>query len=345
MFEMLPALHILIIALLAFAVGFATQRGSICSILAARQIVETGKATRLVAFVTATLWALVVVVPLSWFNKDSFFLSPSYDISAAAVLGGALYGLGTFINGGCMFGTVGRIASGNLSFLTALPGIAFGAGLGAAVAFPKLAFVQADSPLRAPSLGGFTALMVAAVFVGLAVLGIARTHRRAGVTVGQVLRASRWRTAFAMMIIGILGGLLFATGAPWSYPTLLRQVGNVTWAQKAMFAPTTIIGPLAIFAGAVTAAALGGRFVLRSVSSAQLGRSLAGGATMGFATILIPGGNDSILLSALPSLAVHAAVAYCVMLAVQISLTLVATRWKVASVRRASAVRKASEPS
>jgi hypothetical protein len=140
-----------------------------------------------------------------------------------------------------------------------------------------------------------------------------------------------------MMIIGILGGLLFATG-------LLRQVGNMTWGQKAMFASTTIIGPLAIFAGAVTAAALGGRFVLRRVSSAQLGRSLAGGATMGFATILIPGGNDSILLSALPSLAIHAAVAYCVMLAVQISLTLVATRWKIASMRRASAVRKASEP-
>ena len=35
---------------------------------------------------------------------------------------------------------------------------------------------------------------------------------------------------------------------------------------------------------------------------------------MGFATILIPGGNDSILLSALPILATHAAVAYCVML-------------------------------
>ncbi len=37
-------------------------------------------------------------------------------------------------------------------------------------------------------------------------------------------------------------------------------------------------------------------------------------------------------------------VAYCVMLAVQICLTLVARRWKVASVHRASAVRKAPEP-
>ncbi len=333
-FEMLPALHVLIIALLASGVGFATQRGSICSILAARQVAETGRATRLVAFIRAALWALVIVVPLSWFSKGSIFLSPSYDISVAAFLGGALYGLGTFINGGCMFGTVARIALGNLSFLTALPGVALGAGLGTAVALPHLAFVQADSPLREPGFGAFAVLMVAAGFVGLAVVGIARTHRRAGLRVGQVLRASRWRTAFAMMIIGILGGLLFATGSPWSYPTLLRQVGNLTLGQKAMLAPTTIIGPLAVLAGAITASALGGRFVLRAASGAQLGRSLVGGATMGFATILVPGGNDTLLLSALPSLAAHGAVAYLAMFGVQLSLSVVAARWKKARAHR-----------
>jgi uncharacterized protein len=335
-FEMHTALFGLVIALLAFGVGFATQRGSICSILAARQIAETGKATRLVAFVTATLWALVIVVPLSWVNNDSFFLSPSYDISFAALLGGALYGLGTFINGGCMFGTVARIASGNLSFLTVLPGIALGAGLGTAVAFPYLAFVEAASPLREPGFGGFAVLAVAAGLVGVAVVSVARTHQRAGVTLAQLLRASRWRTAVAMMIIGILGGLLFATGAPWSYPTLLRQVGNLTWGHEARFAPTTIIGPLALLAGAITAAALGGRFVLRTVSRVQLGRSLAGGATMGFATILIPGGNDSLLLSTLPSLAMHGALAYVTMLAVQISLSVVAKRWKDRNMRGAT---------
>ena len=320
--------YLLLIALLAFGVGFATQRGSICSILAARQIAETGRATRLVAFVTASLWALVIVVPLSWFSRNSIFLSPSYDVSVAAFLGGALYGLGTFINGGCMFGTVARIASGNLSFVTALPGIALGAGLGTAVAFPHLAFVQVDSPLREPGLGGSVVLMVAAGFVSLAVVGIARTHRRAGLRAGQVLRASRWRTAIAMMVIGISGGLLFATGAPWSFPTLLRQVGNLALGQKVNFAPATIIGPLAVLAGAFTAAVLGGRLIVGTISMAQLGRSLAGGATMGFATILVPGGNDTLLLSALPSLAMHGAVAYLAMLGVQISLSVVAKGWK-----------------
>jgi len=38
---MLPALNVLVISVIAFRVGFATQRGSICGILAARQIAET----------------------------------------------------------------------------------------------------------------------------------------------------------------------------------------------------------------------------------------------------------------------------------------------------------------
>jgi toxin CptA len=337
-----PGLSFVVVALLAFGVGFATHRGSICGILAARQIAETGKATRLVAFMTAALWALVSVVPLSWLAKGSIFLSPSYDISVAAFLGGALYGLGTFVNGGCVFGTVARISSGNLSFLAALPGIALGAGLGDALAFPHLAFVPLGSPLRQPGFVGFAVLMVAAAFVGWAMIGIVRTHRRAGLQISQVLRASRWRTSVAMMIIGSLGGLLFATGEPWSYSTFLRQTGNLILGQEARFAPATIIGPLAILAGAITAGALGGRFTLRTVSRAQSGRSLLGGATMGFATILVPGGNDFLLLSALPSLAMHGAVAYLAMMAVQLCLSLAIKQWKSRNMRKARAVRQAT---
>jgi toxin CptA len=115
-----------------------------------------------------------------------------------------------------------------------------------------------------------------------------------------------------------LGGLLFATGAPWSYPALLKELGNLTFGQGATFAPAAIAGPFALFTGAIASGASNGRFVLQAFSGAQLARSFTGGATMGFATILIPGGNDSLLLSAMPSLAVHGAVAYLAMLGMQI---------------------------
>src|SRR6516164_4232438 len=199
--------------------------------------------------------------------------------------------LGTFINGGCVFGIVARIASGNLSFLTALPGMALGAGFGTVSALPRLSFVSVDSPLSEPGIAPLAVLIVAAGFACLALAGIARAHRRAGLRIGQVLRASRWRTSLAMMIIGVLGGLLFATGMPWSYPALLKQLGNLIWGEEVMFDLPVIVGPVALFAGAITAAAAGGRFALRPFVGAQLARSLAGGAVMGFATILIPGAN------------------------------------------------------
>jgi hypothetical protein len=330
------ALSILMISLLAFGVGFATQRGSVCGLLAARQIVETGRATRLLAFVTASLWALVIVVPLSWVTRGSFVLSPSYDAAAVAVIGGALYGLGTSLNGACMFGTLSRIASGNLSFIAALPGIALGARVATTIASPS-AFTL-TSPLREPSLGGFALLLLAAGLVGLTAAGIIRTHRRAGLHVGQVLRAARWRTSVAMTIIGVLGGLLFATGAPWSYSTLLRLGEH----QEATLATATIVGPLGALAGALAAAALGGRFALRAPSGVQLGRSLIGGGIMGFAIILVPGGNATLLLSALPSLARHGALAYLSMLSVQVLLAMVAKQWKQHNLRAAAAAQRSS---
>lgn len=72
-----PLLSLAALAVLAFGVGFATQRGSVCGVLAARQIVEMRKASRLVAFVMASLWALVIVVPLAWLVGGRAVLSPS----------------------------------------------------------------------------------------------------------------------------------------------------------------------------------------------------------------------------------------------------------------------------
>ena len=151
---MSSAFAVLIIMPLAFGVGFAKQRRNVCSVLAARQIAETSKATRLVAFLTSSLLALVVVVPLGWLTAGATGLSPTYEDLGLAVSGGALYGLGTFINGACGFGTAARVFSGKLSFLAAFPGMALGAGLAVRTGIPVLRLVGASSPLREPSLAG-----------------------------------------------------------------------------------------------------------------------------------------------------------------------------------------------
>lgn len=330
----LSLLPLAAIALLAFGVGFATQRGSVCGVLAARQIVETRKATRLLAFVMASLWALVVVVPLAWLMRDRLVLSPSYEGASLALLGGALYGLGTVINGACVFGTVARTFSGNFAFLAALPGIALGAGLGVTLGLPTLRSVRLPSPLSEPSIAGGALLLLAGALVLAALLGMVRGYRRAGIRLARLLRAARWRTSFAMMIIGVLGGLLFASSGPWSYASLMRQLGQRAFGHEASFAASTLVGPLALMTGAAVAGLAGGRFALRPIAAKQLARSLVGGAGMGLAATLVPGGNDVLLLSALPSLALHGALAYAAMLTVQVAMLSVARRWKIADASR-----------
>jgi hypothetical protein len=134
-----------------------------------------------------------------------------------------------------------------------------------------------------------------------------------------------------MMIIGILGGVLFAGGGPWSYPTFLRQVGNLAFGRPTSFAVVTIIGPLALVAGGAFSAFKGGRFAKLPLSSIQLWRSLFGGVIMGLAATIVPGGNDVLLLSGLPSLSFHAALAYPAMVATQIALLMAAKQWRARS--------------
>jgi sulfur transporter len=328
-----PLLLYPLVAGCAFGVGFASQRGSVCGVLAARQIVETGRATRLVAFITASFWALVAVIPFSWWAPDLFALSVSYDGLGAPLIGGALYGLGTMINGACVFGTASRALSGNISFFAALPGIAFGAGIIGSTSLLPRQINHMASPLHEPNIGALVLLLSAAAATVVTLFGIVRSHRVAGLRFYHVLRAARWRTSFAMMVIGTLGGVAFSVGGPWSYPSLLRQAGNLLFGRAAVFPPATIIGPLALLAGGSIAALAGGRFVFQSLNWLQVTRSFLGGLIMGLAATMIPGGNDVLLLSALPSLALQGAVAYPAMLLVQIILSMIRKQWKNQSSR------------
>lgn len=323
-----------LVLLLAFAFGFVAQRGSVCGVLAARQIVETGQTSRLRAFVTAALWACAVAVPLAWLSPGRFALAPSFGGLALAAGGGALYGLGTIVNGACVFGTVSRALSGHVAFAAALPGIAAGAGLAGMLGLGKLQGAPVPSPLQQPSPWAQALLAVVVVLALAALVGIVRSHCRAGLRPAQVLRAARWRTSLAMMLIGVLGGVLFAGGGPWSYPSLMRQLGNMGLGRPASFPPVTLLAPLALVAGGIVSVALGGRFAMRPPSAMQLARSALGGAIMGLAASLVPGGNDVLLLSGLPSLTAHAAAAYPAMLAVQIALLAGVRRWKLRTLHR-----------
>jgi hypothetical protein len=311
---------ITVIVPLAFLMGFALQRGQICCVLAARQIVETGQASRLRGLSYASLWALAVVVPLGWVLPEKFVMSPAYQVSWTTILAGIAYGLGAFISGACVFGICSRAVSGSLHFLAAVPGIAIGAALSIKYGAATLLGAPQSSPLAGQGAVSALGLAIAAPAAGLLAWRLVKGHARAGLGLKRVLAAGRWRSSLALAVIGVAGGLLFATGETWHYPGLLRKGGAMIVGQSGVLAPATIVGPLALFSGAVASLFLGGRFSFRIPTFAHTARSFLGGIIMGAAAALIPGGNDVMVLYAIPGLALQGFLAFVAMMATLVGL-------------------------
>jgi len=121
---------ITILGPLAFIVGFALQRGNVCTVLAARQIVWTGRWSRLRGLLLTSAWGLAILLPIAWFDIEPFKLGKQVMPSLLTVVAGALYAVGCFVNGACIFGICSRTTAGHLSFLFAIPAMGIGATLG-----------------------------------------------------------------------------------------------------------------------------------------------------------------------------------------------------------------------
>jgi hypothetical protein len=309
-----------VLAPLAFAVGFALQRGNVCSVLAARQIAWTGRCSRLRGLLLASAWAFAAILSVAWFHAGPFKTSGQFPLTFLPVLGGALYAFGCSINGACIFGICSRATAGNLAFTFAIPGMAAGATLADLVQVSPSASQLTPTIAAEPNSLLIALWLGVVLFLAWVVWRMVRVHWRAGVTLSNLLRQSRWRSSLAAAIIGVIGGLLFSTDVPWIYPALIRRVAFYLAGTRADFPLETIVGSASLFLGGLAAAGYHGRFVFRAPHPLPALQSLLGGTIMGFAWALIPGGNDAMVLYLVPSLALHGIVAYLAMLATLIGI-------------------------
>ena len=209
-----------------------------------------------------------------------------------------------------------EISEGRLAFLATIPGIGLGAVLAGQLGLAGYRGAPGPAFMAAPGAVQVAAVLSAAIIV-LATLGATLLRiGRARHGLSSLLRASRWRPTMTMLITGAAGGLAFVMAEPWAWPSLVRRVSQALSGDAAEFPAPMLVGPVALFAGGFAASFLSGRFRVRWQSSRQLLRSLLGGIIMGTSAALVPGGNDVMLLHALPSLAMSGVVAYAAMFAV-----------------------------
>lgn len=293
-----------LLLLLTFALGVALSRVSLCAVAGVQQAVVARNFAGLQRLVLAASSAGVVLLLLAGLAPASVLLPGAVPFHAGVIIGGLLLGVGAMLNGGCYLGSVLYLGSGNLNFLFTLAGIGVGARIAEALAvFPAGA---ASGPRAAMG-----PLWMAGA-IGFALL------------ISVLIRRARPAAAWLALCAGLLAGLVYARHPGWSYGTVLETLAH---GRHALMDWTANLSALLLFAGALAGAALAGRFHLQWPTLLRALRCAAGGLVMGFGAALVPGGNDTLLLWAIPGLTIYGALAYLVMLGIIGLGFLAVVRW------------------
>lgn len=298
----------LLAAAFAFCVGFALQRGSICAVVAVRDVVEEKRWARFLALLESSAWAL-----LGLLGADALGIMP---ISAwtwsnslpVAIAGGVIFGVGALTNGACAFGSINRLASGETSFLALIGGIVAGSVLADQIGLSSA--MLAPAPLAVS--GWMLAALIAALtaFVVWRIAGAWRSTPTLKRAIAQ-LGAPHWPPALAMFAVSFANLGLVLLVANWPYTTLLVDIASGRDENNALRALLALV----LLAGGFIGAASAGRFRWRGAPAAELIKRTAAGAIMGFGAVMIPGGNDALVLLGLPLLQPTAFAAYAAMVA------------------------------
>lgn len=305
----------------AAVIGFAAHRASLCHVRAVSEAMTSGTTHMLTSLTHAALWATLVggVIGVVGVRPPSQVWLASTAVWA--LLGGWLFGTGAALNGGCSLSTLHRLIDGELGMLATLPGFALGVVLSAAAvtgfATPGPAvLVPVESvwhrwPGLAPWLLGLLVLWSLVRLSGF--VRLARTS--AGTSLRRRLLAHQYPLGVSAALMGVSGALLYATQGAWSYTNHIRASVLHVWIGGPGAAATHSALVAALLFG-MTASALHRASIAwrRPRSSTTWWRHATGGLLMGAGAAMVPGGNDTLLLNALPTLAIPAVIAYLAML-------------------------------
>lgn len=329
------SLAFVLVALCVGAMGFAIQRGGTCTVAAVEELVEQGRMRKLAAMAEASLWVaggLVLARALHLLDT----VPAAYAVSAWTIAGGALLGLGAYVNGACVFGAIARLGSGEWVYLLTPLGFLAGSASVDLVFTPPHA-----QPLDAGSLIFEASAWLALPWVAFAAWRVVRpwfdsTGERPPWMRAREVAARVWSPHAATAVIGISFVIAFVLAGAWAYTDALAEWGRGMFGMVGGQGPVRLTLVLALFAGAVWGGWTAGRFRSRRPSATHALSCFGGGALMAWGSLLIPGSNDGLILIGMPLLWPYAWLAFGTMV-VTIGGLLVARRaWERARERRAA---------
>ncbi len=292
--------------------GFAIQRGATCTVAAVDEVLNKRRASRLLAMLEASLW-VAGGLALAQLAHLAGSMPGSYETSAWAAVGGALLGLGAWVNRACVFGAVARLGSGEWAYAATPMGFYVGC-LSAMPLFsrPAAGAITEASPIFQGS-GLFALLFVAFVLWRTAsgLMGL-RGHESV-----KSLHEKVWAPHTATVVIGVSFVVTLLLAGRWAYTDVLadlaRAMTGKPLAEIVSLLPMLLL--LALYAGALIGGLTARRWKSTRISAAQMLRCFSGSVVMGWGSLLIPGSNDGLILIGIPLLRPYAWLAFASMFA------------------------------
>ena len=308
----LGGVFFLLAASCAAVMGFAIQRGATCTVAAVDELLSQHKATRLLALLEASVWVtlgLLLAQQLHWLTKPPV----AFQFSAWTLLGAALLGVGAFVNRACVFGAIARLGSGEWAYVATPLGFYAGCVSVAAIfAPPPARMVEMPSPVLAAA-GWLVWPLLLVLALRMVLPPVLRRGGRVGR--GQASQATQgrasqlWSPHAATVVIGITFVISLVAAGAWAYTDVLVELSH----GMAHSVTARVLLALMLWVGALVGGWTTGRFRNTRIRAASLLRCFAGGVLMGWGSLLIPGGNDGLILVGMPLLWPYAWLAFATM--------------------------------
>lgn len=311
---------------LAFILGFAVHRASVCTVRAVAEITHSGTGYMLASIAKSAMWVFAITIPVFLLMPQTVASAGGWQLTFSALLGGLLFGAGAGLNGACAYATMARMIDGEVGMLITVGGFVIGILLFILLIGSHLVTRPQPAPTLAPQMLWVAPIAGACLLLwGIYEFTRLWRSRPPGASLRDLILARQYRLSTAALLIGLASGTIFLIFGSVGYTTTLQQVIEGHFGTRPPPAYGRWIVLLAVIAGMLTSTLQRGSFRVDWRPRWSWLRNISGGILMGLGTALLPGGNDALILYGIPSLSPHALPAY-VALVIGVFLSLLTLR-------------------
>jgi len=275
-------LSLLIAWLLAFLIGWVSQRMGMCLVKASALMLKR-RPTLFVALVSCGLFGLLLAPLYRYFGISQPLFTPEVGYPLL-IGGGLLFGVASVLNDGCSVGTLTKLTCGNLNKAFTIVGWVLGI-----VLWYRLNMLPEHRTLLMPEISSSHYLLTVGVVL-MALLFLAYVH-------------GDKHLVFSSMLLGALTSALYTFEPQWTPSVFFYHLSELFWMPE----QTTLTGQRVVVFVMLLVGMLS--FTLRrktfSYQPFNLSKAcvhLLAGVLMGIGASMMLGGNDSQILLVFPTL-------------------------------------------